>query len=187
MGAQLRVFRRRIQPVQSTKKITKAMELIAASRIVKAQQRVAGVDALRRGDHRGGHDRRRRSSSTEHPLLDRERENPAGRPCWSSPATAAWPVPTTPTCCARPSSSTAGCASEGMEPVPYVVGRKGVGYYRFRDREIGGELDRLLRAARRTRTPSEVADTLIEAFLHGDRRGRRRRDPHRLHRVRLDW
>src|SRR4051795_9310506 len=40
MGAQLREYRRRIKSVQSTKKITRAMELIAASRIVKAQQRV---------------------------------------------------------------------------------------------------------------------------------------------------
>jgi F-type H+-transporting ATPase subunit gamma len=39
-GGQERVLRRRIKSVQSTKKITKAMELIAASRIVKAQQRV---------------------------------------------------------------------------------------------------------------------------------------------------
>ena len=40
MGAQLRVYRRRIRTVQSTKKITKAMELIAASRIAKAQARM---------------------------------------------------------------------------------------------------------------------------------------------------
>ena len=46
MGAQQRVFRRRIKSVQSTKKITKAMELIAASRIVKAQQRVDGGAAV---------------------------------------------------------------------------------------------------------------------------------------------
>ena len=39
-GGQERVLRRRIKSVQSTKKITKAMELIAGSRIVKAQQRV---------------------------------------------------------------------------------------------------------------------------------------------------
>src|SRR5437763_5218547 len=38
-----RVLRRRIKSVQSTKKITRAMELIAASRIVKAQQRVAAA------------------------------------------------------------------------------------------------------------------------------------------------
>src|SRR5438128_12598691 len=40
MGAKLRVVRRRIRSVQSTMKITRAMELIAASRILKAQQRV---------------------------------------------------------------------------------------------------------------------------------------------------
>ena len=42
-GGKERVLRRRIKSVQSTKKITKAMELIAASRIVKAQQRVAAA------------------------------------------------------------------------------------------------------------------------------------------------
>src|SRR3954468_18853877 len=39
-GGQERILRRRIKSVQSTKKITKAMELIAASRISKAQARV---------------------------------------------------------------------------------------------------------------------------------------------------
>ena len=41
MGAQLRVYRQKIKSAQTTKKITRAMELIAASRIQKAQQRVA--------------------------------------------------------------------------------------------------------------------------------------------------
>src|SRR2546428_3128787 len=40
MGAKLRTVRRRIRSVQSTMKLTRAMELIAASRILKAQQRV---------------------------------------------------------------------------------------------------------------------------------------------------
>src|SRR6202161_4445773 len=40
MGAELRVYRRRIRSVESTRKITKAMELIAASRIVRAQNRM---------------------------------------------------------------------------------------------------------------------------------------------------
>ncbi len=39
-GGQERILRDRIRSVQATKKITRAMELIAASRIVKAQQRV---------------------------------------------------------------------------------------------------------------------------------------------------
>ncbi len=41
MGAKLRVYKRRIRSVTATKKITKAMEMIAASRIVKAQRQVA--------------------------------------------------------------------------------------------------------------------------------------------------
>ena len=40
MGAQLRVYRQRIKAAQTTKKITRAMELISASRIQKALQRV---------------------------------------------------------------------------------------------------------------------------------------------------
>jgi F-type H+-transporting ATPase subunit gamma len=42
-GGQERALRRRIRSVQATMKITKAMELIATSRIVKAQQRVAAA------------------------------------------------------------------------------------------------------------------------------------------------
>ena len=42
-GGQERVLRRRIRSVESTKKITRAMELIAASRIVKAQQAIAAA------------------------------------------------------------------------------------------------------------------------------------------------
>ena len=41
MPAQLRVVRRRIGAVRSTMKITRAMELISASRLVRAQERVA--------------------------------------------------------------------------------------------------------------------------------------------------
>ena len=40
MGAQLRVYRQKIRSAQTTKKITRAMELISASRIQKAQARV---------------------------------------------------------------------------------------------------------------------------------------------------
>jgi F-type H+-transporting ATPase subunit gamma len=42
-GGQERILRGRIRSMQATKKITRAMELIAASRIVKAQQRVAAA------------------------------------------------------------------------------------------------------------------------------------------------
>src|SRR4051794_19627092 len=68
MAAQLRTYRRRIRSVQSTKKITKAMELIAASRIVKAQQRVAAArpyaDELTRALAALG-----KNASLQHPML----------------------------------------------------------------------------------------------------------------------
>ena len=48
-GGQERVLRRRIRSVQSTKKITKAMELIAASQIVRAQNRIAANRPYRAG------------------------------------------------------------------------------------------------------------------------------------------
>jgi F-type H+-transporting ATPase subunit gamma len=48
-GGQERILRRRIRSVQSTRKITKAMELIAASRIVRAQARIAANRAFREG------------------------------------------------------------------------------------------------------------------------------------------
>ena len=52
-GGQERILRGRIRTVQATKKITRAMELIAASRIVKAQQRVQAAVPVLGEDHRG--------------------------------------------------------------------------------------------------------------------------------------
>ena len=51
-GGQERILRRRIRSVQSTRKITKAMELIAASRIVRAQTRIAANRPFREGMER---------------------------------------------------------------------------------------------------------------------------------------
>ncbi|HWF15794.1 MAG TPA: ATP synthase F1 subunit gamma [Acidimicrobiales bacterium] len=51
-GGQERILRRRIRSVQSTRKITKAMELIAASRIVRAQARIAANRPYRDGMER---------------------------------------------------------------------------------------------------------------------------------------
>ncbi len=51
-GGQERILRRRIRTVQSTRKITKAMELIAASRIVRAQNRIAANRPFRQGMER---------------------------------------------------------------------------------------------------------------------------------------
>ena len=78
-GGQERILRRRIKTVQSTKKITKAMELIAASRIVKAQQRVAAarpyseqITEVIRNLAAGG-------AGLDHPLLEAARRGRHGR------------------------------------------------------------------------------------------------------------
>src|ERR687896_1746010 len=75
MGAQLRVIRRRIRSVQSTMKITRAMELIAASRIVKAQQRVEQARPYAERLTSAMEDVARQTGSLVHPLLQ-ERPNP---------------------------------------------------------------------------------------------------------------
>jgi F-type H+-transporting ATPase subunit gamma len=168
MGAQQRVFRQRIGAVRSTKKITKAMELIAASRIVKAQQRVAEstpyAEAITETVTIVAS-----SSSAEH-ILTTERENP-GR--------VAVLVITSDRGLAGAYSSSALRAAEqltvrlrdeGMDPVPYVVGRKGVAFYRFRNREMAESWTGFSEQPQ-YENAKEVADTLIDAFLAGSDEG----------------
>jgi F-type H+-transporting ATPase subunit gamma len=134
MGAQLRVYKRRIKSVTATKKITKAMEMIAASRIVKAQRQVTAstpyateltraVTAVATG------------SNTKHPLTTEV----------ESPVRAAVLLITSDRGLAGGYSSNAIKAaerlterlrSEGKEVDTYIVGRKGVAYYGFREREV---------------------------------------------------
>ncbi len=54
MGAQLRVYRQKIRSAGTTKKITKAMELISASRIQKAQARMTAATPYTRAVTRAG-------------------------------------------------------------------------------------------------------------------------------------
>src|ERR1017187_5287290 len=68
MGAQLRAVRRRIKSVQSTAKITRAQELIATSRIVKAQQRAQEAAPYARELTRAVEAVVSRSAQIDHPL-----------------------------------------------------------------------------------------------------------------------
>jgi F-type H+-transporting ATPase subunit gamma len=164
MPAQLRVVRRRIRSVQSTMKITRAMELISASRVARAQQRVqqarpyteeitAALESV---------------VSTEvllsHPLLEQREESRA----------AAVLVVTSDRGLAGPYNAnvlrTAGelqqhLREDGIEPKLYVTGRKGVAYFRFRQREIEESWTGF------SHGPSyddarKVVDVLVDAFLH---------------------
>jgi F-type H+-transporting ATPase subunit gamma len=131
MGAQLRVVRRRIRSVQSTMKITRAMELIAASRIVKAQQRV--LDARPYADllSRALEDVARHAGSLEHPLLEeRERPERAGVLVLTSDRGLAGSY--SANLLKRTEDLLRRVRSTGMEPALYVSGKKGIGYFRFR-------------------------------------------------------
>ena len=131
MGAQLRIVRRRIRSVQSTKKITRAMELIASSRILKAQQRVESSRPYAVQLSKAMEDVARQTGSLSHPLLE-ERE---------APAKAGVLVVTSDRGLAGSYNSNVLKVAEqgmdrvrarGLEPVLYVIGKKGVGYFRFR-------------------------------------------------------
>jgi F-type H+-transporting ATPase subunit gamma len=162
MGAQLRVYRRRIRTVQSTKKITRAMELIAASRIAKAQAAVLASKPYAR-EITNVISALASQSVIDHPLVS---EKP-------DPSRAAVLVVTSDRGLAGGYNANALKAaeslysllrSEGKEPVVYVVGRKAVGYYRFRGRSVAeawtGFSEQPTYAAAK-----EVADTLIAAFV----------------------
>ncbi|MEV7087017.1 F0F1 ATP synthase subunit gamma [Streptomyces sp. NPDC093085] len=134
MGAQLRVYKRRIKSVTATKKITKAMEMIAASRIVKAQRQVAAstpyateltraVTSVATG------------STTKHPLTTEVER----------PTRAAVLLITSDRGLAGGYSSNAIKAAEALttrltterkDVDTYIVGRKGVAYYGFRERPV---------------------------------------------------
>lgn len=73
-GAQERILRRRINSVKATKKITRAMELIAASRVVRAQQRANAARPYARQITKVIEDLAASGASVDHPLL-REAEN----------------------------------------------------------------------------------------------------------------
>ncbi|ADD41024.1 F0F1 ATP synthase subunit gamma [Stackebrandtia nassauensis] len=164
MGAQLRVLRQRIKTTQSIKKITKAMELVATSRVGKAQARVAAslpyaraitdvMTALAS------------SANIDHPLLKpRDVVRRSGvlvltgdkGMCGGYNINA---VRTAEQLISR-------LAEEGKNPVLYVVGRSGVDYYQFRKREIqkswAGFTDSPTVA-----DAAEITKTLLTAFVNG--------------------
>ena len=169
MGAQLRVYRRRMRSVKATKKITKAMELISASRIVKAQQRVAAstpyANELTRAVSAVA-----TYSSTNHPLTT-ESENPRRAAVLIISADRGMAGAYSNNAIKEGEQLAALLKSRGLETASYLVGRKAVNYYRFRNREIAGSWSGF------SDTPSyenakEVADALLTAFLADSNEGK---------------
>lgn len=162
--AQLRELRDRIRSVKSIRKITKAQELIATSRIMKAQARVEAsrpyADEITKAlSELAG------ASTLDHPLLV-ERSNPK--------RAAVLVVTSDSGFCGGYNANILRAAEElqtllreqGKTPVLYVIGRKGETYYRFRNRPMAaswtGFTDRPEYA-----NAADVGETLVKAFLAG--------------------
>jgi len=134
MAAQVRVLRQRVKAVQSTQKTTKAMEMIATSRIAKAQAKVLAAapysaqitDVLTA---------LATASTLDHPLLvERPEPKRAGILIITSDRGLAGGYNANVLKATEELSSL--LRSQGKEPVYYVIGRKGVGYFSFRQRAI---------------------------------------------------
>jgi F-type H+-transporting ATPase subunit gamma len=139
MGAQLRVFRRRIKSVQATKKITKAMELIASSRIVKAQQRLdASLPYLTHLSAAISAAAADAADVRKHPLMANA-ENRSRAAVLVITADRGLAGAYSSNAIKEAEALTSNLREKGISVVPYVVGRKGVSYFRFRNREMGGE------------------------------------------------
>src|SRR4051812_39050491 len=168
MGAQLRVYRRRIRSVQSTKKITRAMELIAASRIAKAQARVEAAqpyaDAITRAVSAVA-----TQSSTEHPLTTAV-ENPTRAAMLLVTSDRGLAGAYNANALRTGEELTQLMRDDGKDPVPYLVGRKAAAYYRFRNREIAGEWSGFSEQPTYDDAKA-VADALIEAFVQPTEEG----------------
>ena len=134
MGAQLRVYKRRIRSVTATKKITKAMEMISASRIMKAQRAVAAsspyADELTRAVTAVA-----TRSNAKHPVTT-EPENPVRAGVLVVTADRGLAGGYSSNSIKQAVALTARLKAEGKEVVTFMVGRKGVGFYAFREMPV---------------------------------------------------
>ncbi|HJV09390.1 MAG TPA: F0F1 ATP synthase subunit gamma [Acidimicrobiales bacterium] len=135
-SGQERILRRRIKSIQSTKKITRAMELIAASRIVKAQQRVAAarpyseqITAVMGNLAAGG-------AGLDHPLLqERDPIRRVGFIVISADRGLAGAYNST--VIRTGERALLAHQAEGRDYELTLSGRKAEGYFRYRDYRIG--------------------------------------------------
>jgi F-type H+-transporting ATPase subunit gamma len=138
MGAKLRTIRSRINSTKSMAKITRAQELIASSRIVKAQQRVQESAPYARQITRAISALVSHNVGISHPLLTERTD---------SKRAAVLLITSDRGFCGGYNVNVIREAEglmtllreQGKDPVAYIVGRKGVSWYRFREREYAQE------------------------------------------------
>jgi F-type H+-transporting ATPase subunit gamma len=151
-----------MRSVKATKKITKAMELISASRIVKAQQRVAAsspyANELTRAVTAVAS-----FSSTNHPLTTPS-ENPRRAAVLIITADRGMAGAYSNAAIKEGDQLVTALRERGLATEAYLVGRKAVNYYRFRSRKIAGSWTGFSDNPTYVHA-KEVSDALISAFL----------------------
>ena len=168
MGAQLRVYKQKIASAQTTKKITKAMELIAASRIQKALARVNASGPYERAVTRAV-SAVSTYSNMDHPLTrEPETVRRSAIVIFSSDRGLAGAFNSQ---IIRAGLEVAELVRQrGSEPVFYLVGRKAVGYFQFRRlahaQDWVGDTD-----SPQFRTAEEIGRALVSAFEKGGQDG----------------
>ena len=162
MGAQLRVYTQKIKSAQSTKKITKAMELIAASRIQKALVRVKASNPYARALTRAV-SAVATYSNEAHPLtVERDELKRAAIVILTSDRGLAGAFNSQ--IIREAGELRAKLESEGKEVDHYLVGNKAVGYFKFRQRPYVKEWTGISDAP----TPEvaqEIAEAVLEAYV----------------------
>lgn len=165
MGAQLRVYRSKVRSVQAMKKITRAFELIATSRMMKAQERAAAstpyAQAITRAVSAVA-----TYSNEDHPLTREKTDvNRAAMLLVTSDRGLAGAYSSNVIKTGEHLAQV--LRDQGKTVVPYLAGRKGIAFYRFRNRDIEAEWSGFSDAPRFEHA-RQIANTLIEAFLSGD-------------------
>ena len=162
MGAQLRVYRRRMRSVKATKKITKAMELISASRIVKAQQRV-NASSPYANELTQAVTAVATFSKVDHPLTTAS-ANPRRAAVLIIAADRGMAGAYSNAAIKEGDIVMAALQARGITTDAYLVGRKAVNYYKFRNRAIAGSWTGFSDNPQFAHA-REVSAALITAFL----------------------
>ncbi len=162
MGAQLRAVRQRIRGVQSIAQITRAQELIAASRIIKAQQRVRAAGPYAREMTQAVEAVVSRSTQIDHPLT-REPEHPERAAILILTSDRGFAGGFNANVLREAQRLRTLLRARGVEPVSYVSGTKGISWHRFRGQEIAGQWHGFSESPQHENA-ADITSTLFEAF-----------------------
>jgi F-type H+-transporting ATPase subunit gamma len=162
MAGQLRAIRQRIRGVQAIAKITRAQELIAASRIIKAQQRVRDAGAYAREITNAVEAVVSRSAHIDHPLV-REPEHPQRAAILILSSDRGFAGGYNNNVMREAQALRARLREQGVEPVTYVSGNKGLAWHRFRGMDVADSWTGFSEAPRHDNAEG-ITQTLFEAF-----------------------